>query len=56
MEVVFSDIELIEPEKNKVTLKDKKTITYDYLVVATGSVIDPDEDSRFTGKLAQEYF
>jgi sulfide:quinone oxidoreductase len=43
VEVIFGDIELIEPEKNKVTLQDKKIITYDYLVVATGSYIDPDE-------------
>ena len=43
VEVIFGDIELIEPDKNKVTLMDKKTINYDYLVVATGCYIDPDE-------------
>ena len=36
VEMVFGDIELIEPEKNKVTLSDEKTISYDYMVVATG--------------------
>jgi len=43
VEVVFSDVELIEPERNKVTLKDAKTINYDYLVIATGCNICPDE-------------
>jgi sulfide:quinone oxidoreductase len=43
VEVIFADIELIEPDKNKVTLSDKKTIHYDYLVVSTGCYIDPDE-------------
>lgn len=43
VEVIFDDIELIEPDKNKVTLLDKKTINYDYLVIATGSYIYPDE-------------
>jgi sulfide:quinone oxidoreductase len=43
VEVVFSDIELIEPGQNKVTLLDKRTIQYDYLVVATGCNICPDE-------------
>jgi sulfide:quinone oxidoreductase len=43
VEVIFGELELIEPEKNKVTLADKKTINYDYLVVATGSYIYPDE-------------
>jgi sulfide:quinone oxidoreductase len=43
VQVIIGDIELIEPDMNKVTLMDKKTINYDYLVVATGCYIDPDE-------------
>ncbi|RMG81630.1 MAG: NAD(P)/FAD-dependent oxidoreductase [Chloroflexi bacterium] len=44
VEVVFSDIELIEPDKNQVRLaKDNRVIQYDYLVIATGSHIRPDE-------------
>jgi sulfide:quinone oxidoreductase len=44
VEVIFSDIELIEPEKNRVQLtREKKVINYDYLVVATGSHIHPEE-------------
>jgi sulfide:quinone oxidoreductase len=43
VEVVFSDIELIEPDKNRVKLSNKKTINYDYLVIATGSHIHPEQ-------------
>lgn len=44
VEYVLSDIELIEPEKNRVILtKENKVINYDYLVVATGTQIHPDE-------------
>ncbi len=42
--LILSDIELIEPEKNRVTLtKDNQVITYDYLVIATGSHVQPGE-------------
>ena len=42
--LILSDIELIEPEKNRVKLtKDKQTIHYDYLVIATGTNIQPKE-------------
>jgi sulfide:quinone oxidoreductase len=41
---ILSDIELIEPEKNRVQLtRDKQVINYDYLVIATGSDIQPKE-------------
>ena len=44
VDVIFSDIELIEPEKNQVRLaRDNKIIQYDYLVVSTGSHIHPEE-------------
>jgi sulfide:quinone oxidoreductase len=43
VEIIFSDIDLIEPDKNKVTLTNDKTIEYDYLVVATGCGIHPEE-------------
>jgi sulfide:quinone oxidoreductase len=42
VEFVLSAIELIEPEKNRVTLeREKRIIDYDYLVVATGTHIEP---------------
>jgi sulfide:quinone oxidoreductase len=43
VEVIIEDIELIEPDKNKVALTNGKSINYDYLVVATGCNICPDE-------------
>ncbi len=44
VEVIFSDIEVIEPEKSRVVLrKNNQVINYDYLVIATGSHIHPEE-------------
>jgi len=44
VELVFSDIEVIEPEKQSVKLtKENREITYDYLVIATGTEIHPEE-------------
>lgn len=44
VEVVFGEIELIEPDKNRVKLNGK-SISYDYLVIATGCSIHPQETS-----------
>lgn len=53
VEMVLSPIELIEPEKNQVTLaKDGRILAYDYLIVATGSHVVPDETP---GLLGQEW-
>ncbi|HEX7556203.1 MAG TPA: FAD/NAD(P)-binding oxidoreductase, partial [Leptolinea sp.] len=44
VEFIISDIELIEPDSNRVKLvKDNQVINYDYLVVATGANIHPEE-------------
>jgi sulfide:quinone oxidoreductase len=44
VKLILSDIELIEPEKNRVILsKDKQILEYDYLVIATGTNIQPAE-------------
>jgi sulfide:quinone oxidoreductase len=44
VQVIFSDIEVIEPEENRVRLtKENKVIHYDYLVIATGTRIVPEE-------------
>jgi sulfide:quinone oxidoreductase len=44
VEFVLSPIELIEPDKNRVKLEhDKRVIDYDYLVIATGSHIEPSQ-------------
>ena len=42
VQLILSDIELIEPDKNQVRLsRDKQVIQYDYLVIATGTNIQP---------------
>ncbi|NPV87642.1 MAG: NAD(P)/FAD-dependent oxidoreductase [Anaerolineae bacterium] len=44
VEFILSEIELIDPETQRVTLaKDKRVIPYDYLVIATGADIYPEE-------------
>lgn len=44
VELVFSEIDLIEPEANRVRLQaDGRVIDYDILVIATGSHIHPEE-------------
>lgn len=44
VEVIFSDIELIEPDQNRVRLtKNNQVINYDYLVISTGTHIRPEE-------------
>lgn len=43
VEVIMSSIEQIQPEVNKVKLKSGKVLPYDYLIIATGSRIHPEE-------------
>lgn len=43
VEVIFGEIELIEPDQNRVRLSGNRLLNYDYLVVATGSHIRPEQ-------------
>jgi sulfide:quinone oxidoreductase len=44
VEMIVSEIELIEPEKNQVRLaKDNRILNYDFLIIATGTQTRPDE-------------
>ena len=44
IEFIISDVELIEPDQNRLTLtKDSRVISYDYLIIATGSDIHPEQ-------------
>jgi sulfide:quinone oxidoreductase len=44
VEVIISPIEVIEPEHNRVRIAlDNRTLTYDYLIIATGSRTVPEE-------------
>ena len=40
---IFSEIEKIEADNNKVILKSSEEIEYDYLIVATGTTPRPDQ-------------
>lgn len=41
--VIMSEIDKIEPEANRVLLKNNQVLTYDYLIIATGAKINPAE-------------
>lgn len=41
--VIFSAIEIIETDKNQVKLSDGRLLPYDYLIIATGTKIKPQE-------------
>lgn len=43
IEVIMSPIEVIEPEANRVKLSNGKVLSYDILIVATGTSIHPEE-------------
>ncbi len=43
IEVIISKIELIEPDKNRVKLKNGRVLTYDLMIIATGTQIHPEE-------------
>jgi len=44
VEFIQADIDVIEPDENRILLKgEKKVIKYDYLVIATGSTVHPEE-------------
>jgi sulfide:quinone oxidoreductase len=44
VEVIYSEIDKVEPENNKVKLvKDEQVIEYDYLIIATGTDLVPAE-------------
>lgn len=41
--IIISEIERIEPDKNRVILKNNVLLSYDFLIIATGSQIKPEE-------------
>mgnify|MGYP003572108443 FL=1 len=43
VDTIFAEIEVIEPAKNRVRLSGGKMLGYDYLVIATGVKINPQE-------------
>ena len=51
VEVVMSGIEKIETGKNRVLLKNGAVLPYDYLIIATGAKINPEETEGLRGEL-----
>ncbi len=52
--VIYSAIDKIVPAENKVLLSDGKILGYDYLIIATGTDIRPDETPGLKGRLWQK--
>ncbi|MBT3422653.1 MAG: NAD(P)/FAD-dependent oxidoreductase [Bacteroidetes bacterium] len=52
--VIYSAIERIEPEKNHVILADGVALKYDYLIIATGTKVCPEETPGMMGDLWQK--
>jgi len=50
-EVIVSQIERIEPDKNRVLLASGAVLPYDYLIVATGTKINPQQTEGLRGEL-----
>lgn len=51
IEIVWEEIENVNPETNEVTLTNQKVLKYDYLLIATGAKLAPEETTGLTGKL-----
>lgn len=49
--VIMAAIEKIEPAENLVILKNNMVVPYDYLIIATGAKIKPEETEGLKGKL-----
>ncbi|HYW35299.1 MAG TPA: FAD/NAD(P)-binding oxidoreductase [Balneolaceae bacterium] len=41
--VIYADIDFIDPNQNRIELANEKSLTYDYLIIATGTEIRPDQ-------------
>lgn len=51
VEVIISGIDKIEPKENRVLLENNQVLTYEYLIIATGTKIRPEETEGMTGEL-----
>lgn len=51
VEVIYKEIERIDAESNKVYLKDDTVLEYDWLIIATGARIAPEETEGMKGPL-----
>lgn len=51
VEVIWSDVDRILPEESRVILSDGRQLGYEYLIIATGTEIRPDEIEGLSGPL-----
>ena len=49
VDLVLGDVDRVRPEANTVTLTDGRTLTYDYLVIASGTTPRPDQTPGMLG-------
>ena len=52
--VIQSEIDKIEPDKNRVLLCNNQVVGYDQLIIATGAKINPEETEGMKGELWQK--
>ena len=52
--LLYADIDRIVPAENKVLLTGGKVLQYDYLIIATGTNIRPEETPGLKDKLWQK--
>lgn len=50
-EVVTAEIERIEPKLNRVILRNRAALNYDFLIIATGTNVHPEETEGMAGEL-----
>jgi len=51
VEIIISETDRIEPDRNRVILKNNAVIPYDYLILSTGCNIAPEETEDLKGSL-----
>jgi len=54
VKVIWADISKIEPDNNRIFLDEDRSLSYDYLVIATGIDIRPEETEGMLGPLWQK--
>ena len=54
VEIITTEVDKIEASRNSLTLKDGSTLTYDILIIATGTRISPEDTEGLKGELWQK--
>jgi sulfide:quinone oxidoreductase len=53
-ELIKGEVDVVRPNENKVLLTDGRSLSYDYLIIATGARLAPEETNGLTGPLWQK--